>query len=222
MFLLLESGMGGCQTEGASVYPLYICTPPICSDAPCISKCTHTSVCSHAPMCVSRGYLHMIWRHLNTSYVWGLRGHQYIFQAFWCLSVHPLFLSLWVASYWTGYFWMSVTLHAFVPFFVISLCFMSLLPWLTTMLPVTMVSSGMSSLSLFTMVPSLVGLPATLGQCDVVLPPPLTLICPGSVSSLVSVSQQQPPSPMPLQAYANYAMGSLQVGFFFRVEPPII
>ena len=27
---------------------------------------------------------------------------------------------------------------------------------------------------------------------------------------------------MPLQAYANYAMGSPQVGFFFTVEPPTI
>ena len=32
----------------------------------------------------------------------------------------------------------------------------------------------------------------------------------------------QPPSSMPPLAYANYAMGSPQVGFFFRVEPPII
>ena len=27
---------------------------------------------------------------------------------------------------------------------------------------------------------------------------------------------------MPLLAYANYAMGSPEVGFFFRVEPPTI
>ena len=27
---------------------------------------------------------------------------------------------------------------------------------------------------------------------------------------------------MPLQAYANYATGSPQVGFFFRVEPPTV
>ena len=37
-----------------------------------------------------------------------------------------------------------------------------------------------------------------------------------------SVPQQQPPSSMPLLVYANYAMGSPQVGFFFRVEPPTI
>ena len=32
--------------------------------------------------------------------------------------------------------------------------------------------------------------------------------------------QQQPLSQMPLQAYANYAMGLPWVGFSFRVEPP--
>ena len=38
----------------------------------------------------------------------------------------------------------------------------------------------------------------------------------------VSVPQQQTPSLMPLLAHANYSMGSSQVGFFFRVEPPTI
>ena len=66
------------------------------------------------------------------------------------------------------------------------------------------------------------GLLATLGQHDVVLPPPFTLRCPGGVIGLAAVPQQQPPSSMPLHAYANYAMGSPQVGFFFRVESPII
>ena len=37
-----------------------------------------------------------------------------------------------------------------------------------------------------------------------------------------SVPQHQPPSLMSLQACANYTMGSPQVGFFFRVEPPTI
>ena len=92
----------------------------------------------------------------------------------------------------------------------------------TTTPPVTIVSSGMSSLSLVTKGPSLTGLPATLGQRDVVLLPPLTLRCPKGIIFLASVPQQQPPSLMPLQAYANYAMGSPQAGFFFRVEPPII
>ena len=55
-----------------------------------------------------------------------------------------------------------------------------------------------------------------------VLPPPLTLRCPGGVIGLASGPQQQPPSLMPLLAYANYAVGSPQVGFFFRMEPPTI
>ena len=49
---------------------------------------------------------------------------------------------------------------------------------------------------------------------------PLTPRCSGGVLGHASVLQQQPPSPMPLQTYANYAMGSPQVGFFFRVTLP--
>ena len=41
---------------------------------------------------------------------------------------------------------------------------------MTTTPPVTVVSSGMSSLSLVTMAPSSMGLPTMLGQHDVVLP----------------------------------------------------
>ena len=73
-----------------------------------------------------------------------------------------------------------------------------------------------------TVVPSLMGPPTSLGQHDVVLLPLLTPRCSGGVLGLASVPQQQPPSSVPLQAYANYAMGSPQVGFFFRVDPPTI
>ena len=92
----------------------------------------------------------------------------------------------------------------------------------TTTPLVTVVSSRMSSPSSVTMAPSLTRLPATLVQCDVVLPPPLTPSCPWGVIGLASVPQQQPPSLLYLQAYANYAMGSPQVGFFPRVEPATI
>ena len=88
--------------------------------------------------------------------------------------------------------------------------------------PVTVMSSGMSSMSSVTVAPSLMGLPTMLHQHDVVLPPPLTPRCSGGVLGLASMPQQQPPSSMPLQAYANYAMGSPQVDFFFRVEPPTV
>ena len=80
----------------------------------------------------------------------------------------------------------------------------------------------MSSLSSVTMAPSLMGPPATLGQCDVGLPPALTLRLPWRCFSPACVPQQQPPSSLSLQGYVNYAMGSAQVGFFFRVEPPTI
>ena len=65
----------------------------------------------------------------------------------------------------------------------------------------------MSSLSSVTMAPSLKGLSATLGQFDMVLKPPLTPRCPGGVIGLASVPHQ-PPSSIPVQAYANYPMGS--------------
>ena len=86
---------------------------------------------------------------------------------------------------------------------------------LTTTPPVTVVSSGLSSVS------SVTGFPVSLDQHGMVPPPPLMPRGSGGVLGSVSVPQQQPPSSMPPLAYANYAMGSPQVGFFFRVEPPI-
>ena len=68
--------------------------------------------------------------------------------------------------------------------------------------------------------PSLMGFSVTLDQCGMVQPPPLMLW--GSGGVIASVPQQQPPSLMLLLAYANYAMGSPQVGFFFRVEPSTV
>ena len=90
---------------------------------------------------------------------------------------------------------------------------------LTTTPPVTVVSSGLSSV---TVAPSLTGFPVSLEQHGVVPPPPLMPRSSGGVLGSVSVSQQQPPSLMSPLAYANYAMGSPQVGFFFRVEHPTI
>ena len=52
---------------------------------------------------------------------------------------------------------------------------------MTTTPPVTVVCSGMSSLSLVTMAPSFLGLPTMLGQHDVVLLPLLTLRGSGGV-----------------------------------------
>ena len=94
---------------------------------------------------------------------------------------------------------------------------------LTTIPPVTVVCSSTSSLlTTVTMAPSLMGLPVTSGQHNVVLPQPLTLRNNGGVIGLASVPQPQAQSQKPVQSYANYAMGPLQVGFSFRVEPPTI
>ena len=90
----------------------------------------------------------------------------------------------------------------------------------TTTPPVIVVSSGMSSLSSMTMAPSLMELRTMLGQHDVVLPPPLTSRCCGGVLCHASVLQQQAPSSMPLQVYANYAMVSPQVGSFSELTLP--
>ena len=88
--------------------------------------------------------------------------------------------------------------------------------------PVTVVSSGLSSVSSVTVAPSLMGFPVSLDHCVVVQSPPLMPRGSGGAIGSASVPQQQPPSSMPPLAYANYAMGSPQVGFFFRVEPPTI
>ena len=52
--------------------------------------------------------------------------------------------------------------------------------------------------------------------------PPLMSRGSGGVIGPTLVPQQQPPCSMPPLGYGNYAMGSPQVGFFFRVEPPTI
>ena len=70
-----------------------------------------------------------------------------------------------------------------------------------------------------TVAPSLTGFPVSHGM---VPPPPLILRGSGGVLGSISVPQQQTLSSVLPLAYANYAMGSPQVGFFFRVEPPTI
>ena len=99
--------------------------------------------------------------------------------------------------------------------------------YIVTMAPtttplVTVVSSGLSSVSSVMVAPSLTGFPVSLDQHGMVPPPPWMLRGSGGVLGSVSVPQQQTPSSMPPLAYANYAMGSPQVDFFFRVEPPTI
>ena len=86
--------------------------------------------------------------------------------------------------------------------------------------PVTIVCSIMSYLlKTVTITPSLMGILATSGQQDVVVPPQLILRNSGGVVGFATMLQQQPQSQMSLLAYANYGMDLLQVGFSFRVEP---
>ena len=71
-----------------------------------------------------------------------------------------------------------------------------------------------------TLAPTSVG-QITLGQQDMVLPQfiPRDILM-GSGGLMHVPQQQQPQSQMPPQAYANCAMGPLQVHFSIRVEPP--
>ena len=117
---------------------------------------------------------------------------------------------------------MSAMLHAFVPFFLVVFIMSQASTTMATTTPplMTVVCSSTSSLlSMVTISPSLMGPPATSGQHDVVLSPLLMPRHSGSVVGLATVPQQQPQSQMPLEAYANYAMGPPQVGFPFRVKP---
>ena len=92
---------------------------------------------------------------------------------------------------------------------------------MSTTPPVTVVCSGTSSLlTTVTMGPSLMGLPAMLGQHDVVLPPLLTLRDSGGVVGLATVSQQQAKSQMPQEAYATYAMDHPQISLSELSLPP--
>ena len=102
--------------------------------------------------------------------------------------------------YWTWCLWMSAMLHAVVPFFVVFIMFKASTTMVMTTTPlVTVVSSGLSSLlTMVTIAPSLMGLPTTSGQHDVVLPPPLIPRHSRGVVGLATVLQQQPPSQMPL------------------------
>ena len=99
--------------------------------------------------------------------------------------------------------------------------YVSTMPTNTTP-PVTVEPSGLSPVSSVTMAPALMGLSVTLDQCGVVQLPPLMPRGSGCLIGPASMPQQQPPSLMPLLAYANYAISAPQVGFIFKVEPPTI
>ena len=132
------------------------------------------------------------------------------------LGVFPLSVRGWGASA------LEMSICSFLYLFCSALCLMFRIQLPTTTPPVMVVSSGLFSMSSVTVAPSLTGFPVSLDQHGMVPPPPLMPRGSGGVTGSVSMPQQQPPSSMPPLAYANYAMGSPQGGFFFRVEPPII
>ena len=200
--------------------PLYICMS------------SHTLVCSLYVMGTLGGNLYAPICHGD---FWGAYVHLYICQT--SLVSQDIHLSL--SSYWSyqlhsiivDHFSAGLDAYEYMVSFMLLTCSFlcsvfimsqaSATVAVTTTPPVTVVCSGTSSLlTTVTMAPSLMGLPVISGQHDMVLPPLLTLRNSGGVVGLDTVPQQQPQSQMPLQAHANYAMASLQVGFSFRVESP--
>ena len=115
---------------------------------------------------------------------------------------------------------MSICSFLYILCSALCLTFLTMAP--TTTPPVTVVSSGLSSVSSVTVAPSLTGFAVSLDQHGMVPPPPLMPRGSGGVLGSVSVPQQQTPSSVPPLAYTNYVMGSPQVGCFFRVDPPTI
>ena len=159
--------------------PPQICMPP----------------CFPVHLYVSRQYLHMIWGWGHPPHMFGALGeistsvrHFGVCQYIHCFQSVGCFLLDWIILLDVCY---ALCCCTFLCNFIMSQ--VSTTSAMTSMPPVTVVSSGMSSLSVFTMAPSMMDFPATLGQCDVVL---LTPRCHGDVIGLASVPQQQPPSMM--------------------------
>ena len=232
-----------------SRWPIHLYNPCTFVDPP---RGVYTPICPHTPVLlyvligfcmlwgVIRALLHV--GHLLTpAPVWGCLPICYTpthSLAFLCISmfwgylheiwgIFPLCWRFGGCSPSVGGFGGISTWGVHMLFLYILLVCCSLLSHISTMAttttpPVMVLYSGLSSVSSVTVAPSLMGLPATLGQCEVVQPPPLMLRGSGSVIGPASVPQQQLQSSMPLQAYANYAMGFPRVVFFFRVEPPTI
>ena len=168
---------------------------PIHSESPICLNAPQTSVCTPAHL-----YVFPI-RYgdsgcICTSHMfWGLGGHQHsvrhfcVCQYISCLSIpnshSSCSPSLWVASL-LDWIFMDIS-YAVVLFFVVFIMSQASTMAMVTTPLMTVVSSGTSSLSVVTMAPSLMELPATSGQHDVVLPPPLTPRHSGSVFGLATV-----------------------------------
>ena len=180
--------MGGCQHRGC-LYAPYIHMP---------LHTPHTSVCSPYNICSPcHGDLgaisppHLSWGLLGASV--HLSGISVSVGTSICLSAHnshtSCFPSLWGASL-LDWMLMDVCYASCCCSFLCSVCIMSQASTTmtaTTPTPVTVVCSGTSSfLSTVTMAPSLMGLPLTSGQHDVVLTPRHS----GGVVGLATMPQQ--------------------------------
>ena len=165
---------------------------------------------------------HMTWGHMYTAYIlgsfWGASVHQsgisVSFSTSIFLAVHNSHTScspsLWVASLldWIPMVVCYASCCCSFLFSVFTMSQSSTIMAMTTTPLVTVLCF------LYVICPfsgyygsSLMGLPATLGQDDVVLLPSQTPRHSGGVVGLATVQQHQPQSQMPLQAYTNYAMG---------------
>ena len=130
---------------------------------------------------------------------------------FWVLFL--LLLSVWTGGLWMCAQAMCCRLVLIVVFFVVFFIMSqtSATTATTTTSPVTVVCSGTLPVPMaVTMASTLMELPATLGQHDVVLPLPPMLRGTRDVG-LATVPQQQPQCQMLLQAYSHYASHLLQV-----------
>ena len=88
--------------------------------------------------------------------------------------------------------------------------------------PVAVVCSGTLFITMtVALVPTSGGL-TTLGQYSVVLPPKMILggDTMRGLSGLTTLPQQQPWSQLTSQAYTYYCMGTPQMSFYFRIQPP--
>ena len=207
------------------ICPLSICTPPRGANTPHISLIFfYASVCSERHLYVVGivGALTCWTLPLHAGYLPDIGDaspyvlHPHSLVAFPCASVClgisacymgniSLMLGVWEAfahlssfGAWQCIHWVSIRLYLVL--FCSSFCLMCLLWLQLLLLQLWWLSSGLSSIS---SAPSLMGLPATSGQCEVVLPPPLMPQCPWGVTGLASMPQQQPLSSMPLLSYAN-------------------
>ena len=213
---------------------------PICLYAPCTFIYPHTSVCPHISLyiCLLSYVPNMSWDlggtctpHMSLGLLGDICTSVRNFSVCWyihCISVHNSHAScppsLWVASLLD---WIPI----YVCFAPCCCSFLCSFHYVSSFYYHGYDYYSSSDCCVFWyVISSLNGYHGPLldeasnntGQHDVNLPPLLTPRHSEGVFGLGNVPQQQPPSKMPPQAYANYAMGPTWIGFSFRAEPPTV